>query len=501
MSFPPQFPRDRCGHEVSGVAGARCDCRDGFGRRWLLRALAGGERGQSTAEYLGVILLIAAIVAALVVAGIGPMVARGIDRAICLITNGPGASCGAPVNRASEVNCLTDRQTRQFGYNVTAFSVRADRSLNDRLSIYGDGAPSTVTLYEGSGVGVEGMAGLKQVIEASGHASLVGEFGYQYEFDEEDQARNFLEARRGGLERYAELAIPGSTTLQSGLDFLRQEVGPALGCESCASDERVPDKLVAKVGLRAQGSVSADTGHAGGAAQATLTETGTVTYDVDTGERTFQVGVKGNGVAAGGLESSQLPVELKGMLGGTASGSMQVKFDADGKPKTLVMSTKHGYSYGGEAGLNGEAIGAPDMQDLSASKQGGQLDVKKARLDLTVPENRAAFERVFQPVGGTMVVPKAQSPGSYVDGMQELAGRYAEDGLFVDSTYGLDISGGSGDVKSVGGVGGRGIKGGEGLTFGAGGHDGTTVLALRDARVMDRRSPRTGWQPLPTCDN
>lgn len=495
MSMPPPPPPDRCGPEGDPAAGDRSDRRDGPRRRWRLRALVGGERGQSTAEYLGVILLIAAIVAALVVGGFGPLIARGIERAICLITEGPGASCGAVTNRASEVKCLTDRQTRQFGYNVTAFSVRADRSLNDRLSVYGGDAPSTVTLYEGSGAGVEGMVGVKEALEASGHVSLLGEVGYQYEFDGEEGARDFLEERRGGLERYAELGLPGSTTVQSGMDFLRQKVGPALGCESCASDEHVPDKLVAKVGVRGQGNVGLEGGRAGAAAQATLTETGTVSYDVDTGERTFQVGLKGNGVAAGGLQSNQLPVELKGMLGGTASGSMQVKFDAEGEPQTLVMTTKTGYSYGGEAGLKGEGT-----SDLSVSEQRGNLDVKQARLDLTVPENRAAFEGVFQPVGGTAMIPKAQSPDAYVDNVRRLAKRYAEDGLFVRSTYDRDGSGGSGEVKSVDGVGGRGIKGGEGLTFGAGGLDDATVVSLREAEIMDRRNPGTGWQPLPSCD-
>lgn len=500
MSVPPMPSPDPCDKEEDPAAGNRSDRGEDSPRRFRLRPLAGGEQGQSTAEYLGVLLLIAAIVAALVMAGIGPLVARGIERAICLITSGPEASCALVSERASEVKCMTDRQNRQFGYNVTAFSVRADRSLNDRLSVYGGDAPSTVTLYEGGGAGVEGMVGRKKALEASGHVSLLGEVGYQYEFDGEEGARDFLEARRGGLERYAELAIPGSTSLQSGLDFLRREVGPALGCESCASDERVPDKLVAKVGVRAQGNVSADSGHVGGAAQATLSETGTVTHDVETGARTFQVGLKGNGVVAGGLESNQLPVELKGMLGGTASGSLKVKFDASGEPQTLVTTTKTGYSYGAEGGANAEALEAPDVNDLSVSEQRGRLDVKEARLDLTVPENRAAFEEVFQPVGETMVVPKSQSPDSYMDNVQGLADRYAEDGLFVRSTYDRDVSGDSADVKGVDGVGGRGIKGGEGLTFGAGGQDDTTVLSLREAEVMDRRNPGTSWQPLPSCD-
>lgn len=59
-----------------------------------LRMSRPGDRGQTTLEYLGLVLLVAAIVIALLSLGLGQSLANGIERAICRITNGPGLVCG-----------------------------------------------------------------------------------------------------------------------------------------------------------------------------------------------------------------------------------------------------------------------------------------------------------------------------------------------------------------------------------------------------------------------
>jgi len=51
-------------------------------------------RGQTAAEYLGVLLLVAAIVAAVVTLGVGTSIASGLERAICSI--GAGETCEGP---------------------------------------------------------------------------------------------------------------------------------------------------------------------------------------------------------------------------------------------------------------------------------------------------------------------------------------------------------------------------------------------------------------------
>src|SRR4051812_44088073 len=59
------------------------------------------ERGQTTAEYLGVLVVVAAVIAALVLSGIGPAIADGVSRALCRIM---ATTCPA---RATETGPLT----------------------------------------------------------------------------------------------------------------------------------------------------------------------------------------------------------------------------------------------------------------------------------------------------------------------------------------------------------------------------------------------------------
>nr|WSZ98132.1 HINT domain-containing protein [Streptomyces sp. NBC_00857] len=54
--------------------------------------LRGAQRGQSAVEYVGVVAVVAAIVGALVVTGVGPTLAEGIGTQVCRITG--GSDCG-----------------------------------------------------------------------------------------------------------------------------------------------------------------------------------------------------------------------------------------------------------------------------------------------------------------------------------------------------------------------------------------------------------------------
>src|SRR4051794_17513455 len=55
------------------------------------------ERGQTTAEYLGVVVVIAALIAALFLGGVGSRIADGFSRALCTII---GQACPAPTTTA-----------------------------------------------------------------------------------------------------------------------------------------------------------------------------------------------------------------------------------------------------------------------------------------------------------------------------------------------------------------------------------------------------------------
>jgi len=52
------------------------------------------ERGQSAAEYMGVLLLVAVIIGALIAAGIGPQIAKAMDASVCRIAGGACEAVG-----------------------------------------------------------------------------------------------------------------------------------------------------------------------------------------------------------------------------------------------------------------------------------------------------------------------------------------------------------------------------------------------------------------------
>ncbi|WP_405793679.1 hypothetical protein [Streptomyces sp. NBC_01506] len=74
------------GDSVDGTSGL------GLLHRFTRAVASRGDKGQSVAEYVGLIVLVAAIVASLVVSGVGGQIGGGLQAAVCEIT---GSACGA----------------------------------------------------------------------------------------------------------------------------------------------------------------------------------------------------------------------------------------------------------------------------------------------------------------------------------------------------------------------------------------------------------------------
>lgn len=122
--------------------GARAPC--GARRR---AAVSGSVRelrtqaGQTAAEYLGLLLVVAAIVAALATSSVPESIASGVRDAICRIVGTEG--CGpAPEARVADPGELTDRYSRAPLEEFLAYRDSADR--DPRLDFSTDGCSAPV---------------------------------------------------------------------------------------------------------------------------------------------------------------------------------------------------------------------------------------------------------------------------------------------------------------------------------------------------------------------
>src|SRR5687767_2730881 len=95
------------------------------------------ERGQATVDYVGVVLLLAVVLAATVgvvaVSGLGEQVVAAMRRALCIVTGGP---CD-PAERAAREPCVLSAEHRSDGGAVTVSVVRVgerDAVIRERRS-------------------------------------------------------------------------------------------------------------------------------------------------------------------------------------------------------------------------------------------------------------------------------------------------------------------------------------------------------------------------------
>src|SRR3954471_15034641 len=110
------------------------------------------QRGQTAAEYMGVLLLVAAIIAALVASDVGAKVAGGIDNAVCAIAqlgcdaSDPRAATGTPAPGDADGDGISDAAERAGGTDPTKVD-----SDGDGVADGDDPAPS---IADGDGDGL-----------------------------------------------------------------------------------------------------------------------------------------------------------------------------------------------------------------------------------------------------------------------------------------------------------------------------------------------------------
>src|SRR5438105_3679430 len=103
-----------------------------------------GQRGQTSAEYLGMLVVIAGLVSALTAGGIGATIAHHIEAAVCRIVR-PGDACptdparptAAPAAAASKPPCTTSIYDHESSFSTDLLfnrQVDGSRYYLERLS-------------------------------------------------------------------------------------------------------------------------------------------------------------------------------------------------------------------------------------------------------------------------------------------------------------------------------------------------------------------------------
>jgi hypothetical protein len=133
----------------------------------------------------------------------------------------------------------------------------------------------------------------------------------------------------------------------------------------------------------------------------------------------------------------------------------------------------------------------------NTSTADGKKHVRSYTLDLTNPENRAAFDRAFATVG-PVAIPRVMEPipwqaaqgtvGDHIDSTATFANRLVRDAVEVEATYTT-----SEDNQTIS------AEGGEGLAFGGEGSYRSKSDTLESASVRDNRVPGSQFVPLSSC--
>ncbi|HEX2808644.1 MAG TPA: hypothetical protein VHN80_20975, partial [Kineosporiaceae bacterium] len=160
------------------------------------------DHGQTSTEFLGMIVVVAAIVGVLTTAGLGTLLVNQIEAAICRIT---GGSCTvAAVSHVPVTECEVNSHSVEVTGDVVVFSVDlgATGKLTLSKAVDPGGKAHWYVQQEGEGrIGADVMLGeeagagdLGEGVSAEVKAFLRGAGGMKMEFATEQAAQDFMTA-------------------------------------------------------------------------------------------------------------------------------------------------------------------------------------------------------------------------------------------------------------------------------------------------------------------
>lgn len=475
------------------------------------------EAGQTSAEYVGALVLVVVLAAALTLlvgTGIGEAVLRGAARGICEVTEAAGlggpcqaAAPGAGAEPYRPADCVVSSGESKVGGSVTLFSVRVGGEAGYVLEEKAEasGRKWYLTVKGGGSAGAEAAIGasggtdgpdLGGGASASGHVVVRGEGSVTYRFDTRAEAeRELAEIRQdvvGTPVRAAEGYLEGSFWDPPGFipDMVPVPFGGIVGGVRNATrpPSSRPDPYETSYAAGVEGWIE---GRAGGGAAYADGRVGAATV----------VGVR-FGADAAGRDTRTLFYKVSRSAEGSAGIAFAAGFSGSAEGDTQVAVTFARSGGGWTAtdlaveqamGLSGGVNLAGEVRDLrglqqslksvavSGSDEVGLAGVLAANYDLTDPGTRAAMSDALASVGIPVLGGRPPDPGDAAASLSRALGAY-DDLSFV--TY--DTS-----KTSVGG----GFKVGELIAFGAEGSYTRKESDVRSARYL---TP-DGWLDWVSC--
>lgn len=362
----------------------------------MVRGFLKDQRGQSSSDYMGVLLLVGMVVAAIVLTGVDQKIAGNVDALICRIAG--GESCKKPEEAENPYKptypCITagatNKVTLSGSFNVRFVNVKLEGGVEYERVQRSDGTVAiTVKLSTSGGVGPALASKLKKSLPTGLDVAVKGgqEGGITFVLPDNDAANTFASQLK---ETTAALAAGPIISRIKGWDA-HIDVPPV-------------ESVYYQTGPGATISYGADAGGAYAEGKLDVQHAAGARFNVKTKETTVYYKISGK-AEAGGAFARYLG------LSGAADGQLAVTLDSHGRPKKLsVLVNGQGELVGGAGGkfrnleqltraISASGVGA----DVTATDGKGKRFEAQVDLDLTDPAIRnsaLAFLQGVNPVTG-----------------------------------------------------------------------------------------------------
>jgi hypothetical protein len=448
------------------------------------------ERGQTTGEYAGVIVLVAAavLVVAAFAPGIAGAIADAVHAALCRVS---GTGCGtgevaAPANPyLPDEPCVRSNASKKAEAQVTAFSITGGVSVEGRREARADGSVA-VTLQGSGNAGVEFVLGGKGGVNtgggsygggASAEGSLVGELtgARTWIFDTPAEADEFIDDVKSFLIDNAVAEGIGSVP---GGGFLAEWAYRQFIADHDNFDFPQAEETYFSGGIELEASAGAGAGLAyadvEGIAEAALGGS----FNSRTGQTTlfYEIALEGEGSAGINLAAG-------GEGGGRGTVMVALTLDEHGNPSSLELVGT------GEGSLDLESVGRwENLDDLtdglaSATVEGSAGDTHTWEAAAELPLEDPASERVaLEWLASHLLGP---TNPRFIAASIGLARALNQQGIITIMEYDGQTSGITAEGKLGGGV-----------AFGGSGGYEETEAELVSAKY---REPGHGFIDIPGC--
>ena len=423
----------------------------------MLRRLLRDERGITSSDYAGILVLVAVVFGVFFALDLDGKVGPRAEQAVCQILG--GESCGQEVAGEPE-KCLVGQSTTSANANVFVAFIQIDKDSILIREDFSDGS-SKFTIVDNTEAAGELFAGAKAKVgklgadlsaEALAGVGLAG--GRVFEFDNAEDADAFQDAVQaaGGFDGI----LRDLASYNDEIPFIGVK-NPLGGFDDWALDQLGIDDngdlpkptetyMEGQIFLEGSGDAGAGVGVIDAEIKGLINAAGVVKVtNSGKNEGDVEFTVQLDADASGGLTVGTLGGSVNGQL----SYSATIKLDAqnDYRPSSLELKGNAGYTGSLDTSLLLEGDELKDISSalekvtLSASEGVGKGLEVSAELDLTDPENLDATLRALTSQG-TDVLPLAQA--------------LDDNGKLGFDTYDLSTSEVEGEVKVGLGIGGGG---------------------------------------------